>query len=66
MVSRYDAVLMAIPVAVAVGVGGDYLAGQLPAAVPLTTLFEQLPMTVLGLGVALMLIGHELTNPPVN
>jgi hypothetical protein len=51
MVSHYDAVLAAIPLLS----GGGYLVGQLTG----------LPAAVAGLVASLLVIFHELFNPPV-
>lgn len=50
MVSHYDAVLAAIPLLS----GGGYLVGQLTG----------LPGALAGLLASVMVIGHELFNPP--
>lgn len=52
MVTHYDAVLAAIPMLS----GGGYLVGQL----------TQLPMAVAGFVASLLVIGHELFNPPTD
>lgn len=56
MVSRYDAFLVAIPIALLVGTtGDDVLAG----------VAEWLPVTSIGLLVALALVGRALFATPV-
>ncbi|WP_192498311.1 hypothetical protein [Halorussus halophilus] len=52
MVTHYDAVLAAIPMLS----GGGYLVGQL----------TQLPLAVAGFVASLLVIGHELFNPPTD
>lgn len=63
MVSRYDAVLAAIPLVLVAGVLGGSLIHDLSETTPLSATFAQFPMIVASV-VACGLIGHEIVRFP--
>ena len=65
MVTRYDAVLAAIPLVLVGGILGGPLLRDLSAATPLSATLAQFPMIVASV-VASGLIGHEIARFPTS